>query len=98
MGQFHGVELDDVELTGERLVLRRWRVEDAERVHAIMGNPTMHEFLALPDPYTREDAARFVTDIGHEGRGDGTGLGCAVVERSAERLVGFGRASAHRRP
>src|SRR5204862_5416331 len=88
MGQFRGVELDDLELAGERLVLRRWRPDDADRVHAVMQDPAMHEFLALPNPYTREDAMRFVTEHGHEGRGSGQGLGCAVVERDGGRLVG----------
>lgn len=88
MAEFAGVELTSLMLHGERLTLRRWRPEDALRVHAIMQDPAMHRFLALPDPYTREDADRFVGDIGHEGRDAGTGLGCAVVERRSERVVG----------
>jgi len=86
VGVFRGVELDDVELSGERLLLRRWRADDAADVCAIMQDRSMHEFLSVPDPYTREDAQRFVEDIGHEGRGDGTGLGCAVVEAASGRL------------
>src|SRR5262249_4106861 len=88
MGQFRGVELDELELTGERLVLRRWRPDDAERVHAIMQDGSMHEFTAFPRPYARADAEQFVTELGHEGRADGTGFGCAVAERSGGRLVG----------
>ena len=88
MGAFSGVELEDVTLAGDRLELRRWQASDAARVHEIMQDPSMREFLALPDPYTPEVAHHFVTEIGHEGRADGTGLGCAVVERSSGRLVG----------
>lgn len=88
MGQFHGVELDDVELSGERLRLRRWRADDAHAVFEIMQTGSMHRFLALPDPYTRAAAAGFVTDIGHEGRSEGTGIGSAVLERVSGRLVG----------
>lgn len=88
MGLFRGVELDDVELAGRRLLLRRWRAEDADRVFAVLQDRSMREFLALPDPYTRDDAARFVTELGHEGRAEGQGLGCAVVERGGGRLVG----------
>jgi RimJ/RimL family protein N-acetyltransferase len=53
-----------------------------------MQDPTMSQFVALPNPYTHDDARRFVTDIGHEGRSEGLGLGCAVVERTSGRLVG----------
>lgn len=88
MGRFRGIELDDLELGGPRLLLRRWRSDDAPRVHSVMQDPAMHEFLALPNPYTPADAAQFVSSLGHEGRADGTGLGCAVVERSTGRLVG----------
>jgi RimJ/RimL family protein N-acetyltransferase len=79
---------DDVELRGPRLLLRAWRPDDAGDVLAVMQDRSMHEFLALPDPYTAADARHFVTDIGHEGRRDGTGLGCAVVEQATGRLVG----------
>jgi RimJ/RimL family protein N-acetyltransferase len=88
MGRFEGVELDDVELSGDRLVLRRWRADDADRVHSVMQDPSMRVFLALPDPYSPAEALRFVTELGQEGRTNGLGLGCAVVERAGGRLVG----------
>jgi RimJ/RimL family protein N-acetyltransferase len=88
MGRFAGVELDDLELGTERLRLRPWQPSDAERVHAIMRDRSMYEFLGLPDPYTLDVAREFVTAVGHEGRGDGTGLGCAMVERDGGRIVG----------
>lgn len=88
MGQFRGVELDDVELNGDHLRLRRWRPDDAAAVFEVMQHRSMHEFLALADPYTRADAERFVTATGHHGRGDGTGIGSAVVERETGRFVG----------
>jgi RimJ/RimL family protein N-acetyltransferase len=88
MGRFGGVGLDDLELAGERLLLRPWRPADADRLHAIMQDPTMNRFLALPAPYTREEARRWVGQLGDEGRREGTGLGCAVVERASGRLVG----------
>lgn len=88
MGRSGDVELDDLELTGERLRLRRWHPDDTERVAGIMRDTSMMQFLALPIPYTVEDARRFVTELGHEGRGEGTGLGCAVIEHATGRLVG----------
>lgn len=81
-------ELDGVELTGPRLLLRDWRPADADAVLAVMADRSMYEFLALPDPYTAADAHHFVTDIARAGRTSGTGLGCAVVERASGRLVG----------
>jgi RimJ/RimL family protein N-acetyltransferase len=88
MGRFRGVEIDDLELTGERLLLRRWRPADADRLYAIMQDPTMGQFLALPTPYSRDEARRWVGQLGDEGRREGTGLGCAVVEIVSGRLVG----------
>lgn len=88
MGRFRDVELDEVQLNGPRLLLRDWHCDDAEDVHRIMQDRTMYEFLALPDPYTLDAARHFVTEFGHEGRRDGTGLGSAVVERATGRLVG----------
>jgi RimJ/RimL family protein N-acetyltransferase len=88
MGQYRGAELDELELTGKRLLLRRWAPDDADRVHAVMQDPSMGEFLALPDPYTPAEAARFVGQIGHEGRAEGTGLGSALVELGSGRVIG----------
>lgn len=88
MGRFHGVELETLVLHGPRLNLRPWQASDAHAVHAIMQDRSMFEFLALPDPYTHEVARRFVTELGDAGRGDGTGIGCAVVDTATDRLVG----------
>ncbi|MEO6886737.1 MAG: GNAT family N-acetyltransferase [Jatrophihabitantaceae bacterium] len=88
MGQYRGIELDDLVLTGNRLRLRPWQLEDAPTVHTIMQSQQMHRFLALPDPYTPEVAREFVTDRGLEGRGDGNGIGCAVVAIATGAIVG----------
>lgn len=88
MRRFELGALDGVELTGPRLQLRDWRPEDADAVLAVMADRSMYEFLALPDPYTPEEAHRFVTHTARVGRSAGTGLGCAVAERGSGRLVG----------
>ena len=98
MGRFRGVELADLELSGPRLRLRRWARDDADRVVDVMRDPSMTDFLALPDPYTREVALEFVTGFGHEGRDDGTGLGSAVVESATGRVVGSAALRLGRRP
>lgn len=88
MADYHGVELAALELSSERLTLRPWRPDDAPAVLRTMQHRAMHEFLAVPDPYTQAAAVEFVTKLGDEGRADGTGLGCAVVESAAGRFVG----------
>ena len=88
MGRFRGVELDELRLHGERLELRPWGSEDACRVAEVMQDRSMHRFLALPDPYTEADAAHFVGEMTRSPRAEGSGLECAVVERSNGQVVG----------
>ena len=64
----------------ERLLLRRWRPATPTGCTRSCRTRTMDEFLALPTPYTREEARRWAGQLGDEGRREGTGLGCAVVE------------------
>lgn len=88
MARFAGVDLDDLEFHGRRLTLRAWRPEDADAVLAAMQDRSMHRFLVLPDPYTAEDADAFVSGIGDEGRAEGTGVGCALVENATGAVIG----------
>ena len=81
-------DLAEVVLTGPRLTLRPWRDADADRVHEILRDPRMHEFLALPQPYPRESAVAFVSGAAPAARADGTALECAVDETATGRLVG----------
>jgi RimJ/RimL family protein N-acetyltransferase len=87
MGRFGAVELDDLELAGDRLLLRPWRPLDAPRVVEIMRDASMYEFLALPRPYQHSDARYFIHGIAARGRAEGTALECAVVDRASDRLV-----------
>ena len=88
MGQRGGVELDDLELTGPRLRLRPWRTSDVPRIVEMLAGPHVHEFIALPRPYTAADGERYVSEIARQGRADGTALDCAVEEAASGRLVG----------
>jgi RimJ/RimL family protein N-acetyltransferase len=88
MGTDSGNDLRDLVLTGERVTLRPWRAGDIDDVVAILRAPRMRDFLALPDPYTREDAEEFVRDVAQRGRSEGTSLDCAVVASEGGRLVG----------
>jgi RimJ/RimL family protein N-acetyltransferase len=79
----------ELTLRSSRLTLRPWRPADAAAVfEAASADPWMKQFLPIPDPYTRADADFFVRDLGHDGRYEGTGLGCALVETASGRLVG----------
>jgi RimJ/RimL family protein N-acetyltransferase len=88
MGQFRGVELDTVELTGARLRLRPWRAGDAARIVEALAEPSMHEFMALPRPYREPDAHNFITGMAGRAREQGVALECAVVELATDRVVG----------
>jgi RimJ/RimL family protein N-acetyltransferase len=44
----------------KRLILRRWRLEDANAVYAYAADEEWLRYLPLPVPYTRGDADRFV--------------------------------------
>lgn len=88
MGLFGAVELDELVLRGPRLTLRPWTAADADVVYEIMQDRSMYDFLALPDPYTRAVARKYVSELGDEGRRDGTGIGSAVVETATGRVVG----------
>jgi RimJ/RimL family protein N-acetyltransferase len=98
MGRFRGVELDGLRVEGKRLQLRPWTRGDAPRVAEVMTDRSMHRFLALPDPYTEADALRYVDDIAVRPRAEGSGLECAVVERSSGRVVGSAALRLHTDP
>src|SRR4051794_28437918 len=53
----------------------------------MMRDQGMHEFLALPNPYTAADAKKYVTERTSRPRRQGSGLECAVVERAGRRVV-----------
>ncbi|HZZ96984.1 MAG TPA: GNAT family N-acetyltransferase [Jatrophihabitantaceae bacterium] len=89
MAQFRGVELTGLEIPSERLLLRPWRGADAPTVAAIMQSGALHEYArSLPDPYTAEDAWRFVNEVAPAAAQAGTGLERAVVQQPSGRLVG----------
>lgn len=88
MGVWNGIELCGLSLADDRLTLRPWRAADAPVVHRAMQDRALHEFLALPDPYTEADAREWVTTLSAAGRGRGTGFASALVETGSGRVVG----------
>lgn len=88
VGQFQGIELGDLSLESERLQLRPWRRQDVTALVGALDAESMRQFLALPQPYTKADAARFVRSVAPVERREGTGLDCALVERATGSVVG----------
>jgi RimJ/RimL family protein N-acetyltransferase len=60
-----------------RLVLRPYRPDDADEVLRAFQDADLQRWLALPVPYTADDAAAFVADR-IAGRAEGSGLLTAV--------------------
>lgn len=76
------------ELVTERLLLRRFRMADAEKVAAICDDMDVYRrTLALPHPYTGECARAWIA--GHDGNfRDGTFFDFAVCGRQNGELYG----------
>ena len=80
--------VDDVTLEGERVRLRPWRDDDAERVVEGCTDDRARQWLrALPDPYTLDQAAAYIRRC----RGEaavGTGLFLAMADPDDDTCVG----------
>jgi RimJ/RimL family protein N-acetyltransferase len=73
----------------ERLLLRPFRPADVEAVFRASQDPETQRWIgAMPSPYTREDARRFVEDVAPKERADRLGL--SVVMEADGDLVGTG--------
>jgi len=88
VGEWNGVELDDLVLQSQRLTLRPFQADDAGAVEAIMADDRMHPYLDLPRPYTKADATYFVTERAVQARIEASELVCALVETTSGRVVG----------
>ena len=80
--------VDDVTLEGDRVRLRPWRDDDAERVVEGCTDERARQWLrALPDPYTLDQAAAYIRRC----RGEaavGTGLFLAMANPDDDTCVG----------
>jgi RimJ/RimL family protein N-acetyltransferase len=89
------VDLVTETIRTDRLLLRPFRPEDADAVFRASQDPETARWLtAIPDPYTREDARRYVEDVAPRERTDRLGL--SVVLEADGELVGTG--GLHLRP
>jgi RimJ/RimL family protein N-acetyltransferase len=97
MTTVHGIDLAAMDLTTEtirteRLVLRPLGSADIDAVLRASQDPETQRWIgALPVPYTREDARRYVEVTAAQDRTDGLGLSCGI-EADGE-LVGTAGAS-----
>jgi RimJ/RimL family protein N-acetyltransferase len=81
---FEPVELP----AGDGLLLRPFRVEDADDVAEACDDPLTHEFLSfLPNPYTRDDALWWITTGIPDGFAAG-GCTLAVADIGSGRVLG----------
>ena len=88
MGEYQGIELDELRLSGPRTRLRSWEADDAEAVFGALQPEWMRRYLAVPSPYRRDDADRFVRETSHRARISGTGLEMAIVGLEDGYLIG----------
>ncbi|WP_116452554.1 GNAT family N-acetyltransferase [Blastococcus litoris] len=84
--QLTGLDLSQVDLASEvvrtrRLTLRPFRSDDVDAVLRASQDPESQRWIsAMPDPYTREDARRFVEDVAMRERSDRTGLSVVIED------------------
>ena len=101
-------DLDErVELETDRMLLRPFDFRDADDVLAYASEPEFGWYLSLPQPYTRDDAAKFVAQqildewstsptfaMVFEGRVVG-GVGLRVERRGEKAELGYALAKEH---
>ena len=76
-----GVDLSSESVRTERLLLRPFRSDDVDAVHRASQDAESQRWItALPVPYTREDARRFVEDVAARERTDRLGLSVVVED------------------
>jgi RimJ/RimL family protein N-acetyltransferase len=74
-------------LTGELVVLRPWRPDDAESVFAACQDPDIQRWTMVPVPYLRDHASSFVAEVAPSDWSSRRGAPFAVVGNDG-RLLG----------
>lgn len=76
-----GVDLLTESVRTPRLLLRPFRTDDVDAVHRASQDPESQRWIsAMPVPYTREDARRYVEDIAMRDRVDRLGLSTVLED------------------
>ncbi len=75
-------------LRSERLVLRPWRDQDADRIVQIMADERMRRFLPLPHPYGPDTALDFIRNHARVGTATGLRPTWALAESDTSPVLG----------
>jgi RNA polymerase sigma factor (sigma-70 family) len=59
-----------------------------ELLGMLMADPPMLTFVPFPNPYTHDDAVRYITEVAMVGRASGSAIDCALTERGSGEVVG----------
>ena len=79
--------MDDL-VTGDRVVLRRFRPDDADELVAACNDPMVQRFLShLPQPYTYDDALSWINQGSGQAFASG-GAAYAIADRATDALLG----------
>ena len=77
---------NDVTIETERLILRKWKLEDIEDLVEGLNNYNVSKFLAkVPYPYTRDDAVKFINYANSEGNKN---IELAIVLKRENKVIG----------
>lgn len=87
-----------ISISTERLVLRPLDEDDVPALAAMMNDEQITAWTSAPQPFTEDDARRWITGYAPAERTAGRGLDLAVTEFLTQRLVGviqLGRTNWH---
>lgn len=78
----------DISISTERLVLRAYEEEDIPALAEMMNDEMVTAWTGVPQPYTLDDARKFIRSTAPAERTEGRGIVLAVTEFLTQRLVG----------
>jgi RimJ/RimL family protein N-acetyltransferase len=81
--------METFELTDGVVLLRAPGPADVDRIDALCQDPAIQEWTTVPSPYTREDAASFVSSFVADGWARGSSLNWAVRDAADDALLGM---------
>jgi RimJ/RimL family protein N-acetyltransferase len=82
-------EMEPVEMRVDELLLRPWRLDDADAVHRACQDPVLqHWSSGLPAPFPFAAAVQFVTEAAPAALADGTALLLAIVDDDSGEVLG----------
>jgi RimJ/RimL family protein N-acetyltransferase len=79
--------MEPVTITTERLLLRPFGPKDVNDIHRACQDPDIQRWTAIPSPYERHHAEKFVGEISPNGWRDETLLNFGVFTRDGGELV-----------